>query len=105
MSRRVSSLFRKSIASLLLCGASSFAHAYVECVVNPARYYVGSDGFLWIVWAQGGVGKIASSNAGNRSMLATVITAMNSNRRLVVRFPAGASCSAENDLVGMWLET
>ena len=105
MSKRVSSLARTSIVSLWLLGASSFAHAYVECVVNPSKYFMASDGSVYIVWVQGGAGRILANSAGNRGMLATLLTAMNSNRRLVIRLAAGANCAVENILVGMWLET
>jgi hypothetical protein len=98
-------LVRSTIASLALLSASSFAQAFVECVVNPSKYYMASDGSVYIMWTQGGAGRVHATSAGNRGLLATVLTAMNSNRRLIIRLAAGANCAAENDLVGMWLET
>ena len=96
---------RMAVLPLSLLAASSSSLATVECVVNPSKYYIGADGALYIMWTQGGAGRVFSTSAGYRGILATVLTAMNSNRRLIIRLAAGANCAVENDLVGVWLET
>jgi hypothetical protein len=105
MSKRCRRLFRWTVSALLVLGSPSFAHAYVECVVNPSKYFIASDGSVYVMWSQGGAGRILANTAGNRGMLATVLTAMNSNRRLIIRLAAGSNCAVENNLVGIWLET
>lgn len=94
---------RMMLPASVLAIFSVQACAYVECVVTPDRYFVGSDAILWIIWTQGGAGIVYGNSAGNRGMLATVITAIQTNRNLTIRIPAGASCNAENQLSGMWL--
>lgn len=98
-------LTRRAAVSLALLAASSASQATVECVVNPSKYFIGADGLLYVMWTQGGAGRVLSTSAGYRGILATVLTAMNSNRRLIIRLAAGANCAVENDLVGVWLET
>jgi hypothetical protein len=105
MIRRIDQRVRSSILCLALLGAASASQAYVECVVNPSKYFIGADGLLYVMWTQGGAGRAFPTSPGYRGILATVLTAMNSNRRLVIRLDAGANCAVENNLVGVWIET
>ena len=88
-------------SGLLLMQA--LAHAYVECTVTPKRYYVGSSGYLWVSWVEGGAGTIDGNPAGVKSVLATVMLAISSGRQLIVRYTDGTACSATQAIDGLWL--
>ena len=79
------------------------AQAYVECGVSPHRYFVG-DGFVWIVWKEGGAGVSFQSSTDFKPILATAMTAMTTGRSLVVRYADGTACTAQPaTIVGLWL--
>jgi hypothetical protein len=74
-----------------------------RCTVTPKRYYVGSSGYLWVSWVEGGAGTIEGNPAGVKSVLATVMLAITSGRQLIVRYADGTACSATQAIDGLWL--
>lgn len=84
--------------------APALSQAYIECNVNPQRYYVGDDGTLWIVWKEGGAGIIVHTDPDFRPTLAAVMAALLGNRAMTVRYADGSVCTASPTLiVGIWL--
>jgi hypothetical protein len=89
--------------ALCLTLYSGRAHAYVECAVNPYRYYVG-DSILWVMWREGGAGVVYQNSPDFKPIFASVLTAVASSRPMIVRYADGVTCtSAPATIVGMWL--
>jgi hypothetical protein len=96
------SALRRCIAGLALA-IPTISQAYVECSVNPQRYYVG-DGILWVVWKEGGAGLSSQSSPDFKPILATVMTSLAGGRQMSVRYADGTSCTAgPGTIVGVWL--
>ena len=99
---RVALALCKCIAGLALA-APAISQAYVECYVNPQRYFVG-DGILWVIWKEGGAGISSQSSQDFKPILAAVMTSMSSGRPMTVRYADGNSCTAQPvTIVGIWL--
>ena len=91
--------------SILFSIYTPTAMAYVDCppmAIN--RYYVGDKGWFWIHWENGGAAALHQSNPDFKYMVATVMLAVASNRKLIVRYADGTPCDvARAEPLGMYL--
>ena len=79
------------------------ANAYTECNLTPSKFYVG-DSILWVNYQEGGVGIIAQSNPDFKPILAVFMTAITTEKMVLVRYVAdAASCTSQQEVKGVWL--
>jgi hypothetical protein len=81
---------------------SSAGFAVVECNVVPMNYYTG-EGIFWVNWDNGGAGSVNVSDSTYKTIVASVMLAGATGRRMVVRYADGASCTATGiRILGIW---
>jgi len=90
------------IAGLILQVTPLNASAYIECTLTPAKFYVG-DSILWVNYQEGGVGTIAQSSPDFKPVFAVIMTAITTQKSVLVRYSDGASCTSQQDIKGIWL--
>ena len=97
-------LFSVAIAILFcLMQNSAKADGYTECTVTPQRAFIG-EGILWVVYVEGGVGVISTSDTNYNSILAAVMTAISMQKMLTVRYRVpNVSCTSQQTITGVWL--
>lgn len=98
---------------IILALLAPAAFSATECAVIPGSLFVGGDppvgsgtNYFYISYGEGGAGVVYQSNFNYKSLLAIVVTAKASQRKIIVRYQAdGVSCTAENPspILGMWL--
>lgn len=102
MRNRISRLMRAAIATLALAGAAAPALAVTECKVSVKNFFVG-DGLLYVNWSNGGVGIVTQEDVDFKPTLAVVTVAMTNRTEVLVRYPDGASCAGQQNIIGIWL--
>jgi hypothetical protein len=90
------------IAGLVMQITPLNANAYVECALTPTKFFVG-DSILWVNYQEGGVGTIAQSDPDFKPVFAVIVTAITTQKSVLVRYPDGASCTSQQDIQGIWL--
>jgi hypothetical protein len=90
------------IAGLVMQVAPLSANAYVECALTPTKFFVG-DSILWVNYQEGGVGTIAQADPDFKPVFAVIMTAITTQKSVLVRYPDGASCTSQQDILGVWL--
>ncbi|PNQ76355.1 hypothetical protein BA950_07715 [Erythrobacter sp. SAORIC-644] len=82
------------------------AFAYTECETGISRIWTGQDGFIYLVFSNGGSAYISPGDPDREAILATMTTALVAQRPITVRYDAdGVTCTAANrmDVQGIWL--
>lgn len=104
-------LFRSLVGVILLMTTSLSAQAYTECTGRVTRIFTDSLVYVWfdngLVWQKsawfGTTPADLQSQATVKNILATVTTAMATDRSVTVRFTAdGVSCSGNQQALEVW---
>ena len=97
----------KKLMLALLVFVSSSANAITECAPTTTdNIYVGDDGSLWMIFANGGSAYIQQSDPDFKNIYSLVLAAHMANKPIKVRYSTpNAKCDAanRNDIQGIWL--
>ena len=102
MKQKISCLWFLLVLALIPQRAS----AYTECTVNISRIWIGDDGYLWLLYTNGGSGYLLPNDPDREGTLSAGTTALVAQRQMIVRYQAdGVACTStgRSDLVGVYL--
>ena len=101
---------KKILSALLLTALPVSAHAQAiamtQCQSNVEKMWAGDGAYIWVHLANGGSAIIAPNDPNREAVIAMTITAMTTERQVVIRYAAdNVACRSQGrtDLLGMYL--
>lgn len=83
------------------------ALAVTQCDLSVQYVFSGDDGYVWVMFTNGGSGYLAPADSDKQATMALATTALVSSRPVTIRYAAdGVACtsSSRSGLVGFYLK-
>ena len=77
----------------LMCMPAISAQAYIECTVTPVAVISTDEGNVYVYYTTPGIGQIFHTDADFKMTSALALSAILTDRHLIVRYPDGRACT------------